>query len=706
MSVCVIQERAQVPSTLDLSHRGCHDNSDPECNSSREWSPDLQGDVDFMEQRSVTHSPHSPAFKAELEGVFGHLNKGSEFLTNITNLINSQSQNAVCFVNDLYQAGCYGYSGLERQNRCKLASLHRLLHLYGWSSLTHTHTTTRVSKGVDQLLTLPLGLSFSEATAASLVKVDLSGRVLDSGSSGQAVLGSELHLHTHIYSCRPEVRCVIHTHTPATAAVSSMKCGILPISHDALLLGEVSYFSLAGNYAEEREELQRALGPTAKVLVLGGHGVLALGETLEEAFHNIYHCQQACEIQVNALSSAGGVDKLLLLDRNKYKALSDTHTPSDTHTHTPSDTHTSLCEPDGQVSWRTGEAEFESLMRMLDSLGYRTGYTYRHPVVKELPRSRSAVEIPAAVTSRGPDIEAVFPWRPVEGLDRQQQDRTLWLTSPNSYLKLTVPQTSRTTWKRAEDSSSCRGTPIRIIHPNQFVPLNTNPSEVLQIRTKIREQHWVEVMTAGPQSQLLAGVPPDQKPGPAFIYEDELDEPLPPNPFSQSEADLEEYKSLVEQHQSQQDGDDATEAEEISTFEGSTLSLSLSPLYSPVKEEGTPPLADLEHDLSECIANLSVTMDLEVTIAEPTLQPPESDQLAPDAPTATSPTPPSATSPTPPSATPLTATTPTATPPMPPHPLPTNLKHPRRRRSSAPRPSSGGTRRKGEMANRKSETNS
>ncbi len=48
-----------------------------------------------------------------------------------------------------------------------------------------------------------------------------------------------------------------------------MKCGILPISHEALLLGEVSYFSYHGDLANEQEkmELQKALGPTAKVTV-------------------------------------------------------------------------------------------------------------------------------------------------------------------------------------------------------------------------------------------------------------------------------------------------------------------------------------------------------------------------------------------------------------------------------------------------------
>ena len=35
-----------------------------------------------------------------------------------------------------------------------------------------------------------------------------------------------------------------------------------------------------------------------QVMILRNHGLLALGETVEEAFHYVYHSQQACEIQV------------------------------------------------------------------------------------------------------------------------------------------------------------------------------------------------------------------------------------------------------------------------------------------------------------------------------------------------------------------------------------------------------------------------
>uniref|UniRef100_A0AAY4DSN7 Class II aldolase/adducin N-terminal domain-containing protein n=1 Tax=Denticeps clupeoides TaxID=299321 RepID=A0AAY4DSN7_9TELE len=540
-----------VPTTLDLGNVSRRDNNDDEGFLGAR-SPDLQTELNLAEQeKRVTHSLHSPVFKAELEGVLGQLNKGNELLTHITQIVNSQGEGHT----HIHTSSVINISHTSvRQARCKLASLYRLLHLYNWTSLTHCYSTVRASRESEHILLLPVGLCFAEATAANLMKVDMLGSVLDGGSSGLASLCSSFSLHAHVYCCRPDIRCVIHTHTPAVAAVSSMKCGILPISHEAFLLGKVAYFSLTGSDVEERAELQAALGTTAKVVVLRGHGVLALGESLEEAFHYIYHCQLACDIQVKALSCAGGMDKLFLLDAEKNPP----STPCLTHPPSPC-----VEREDAQMEWRTGEAEFESLMRLLDNLGYRTGYPYRHPVVKEALRHRNEVEIPATVTTTGLEEEDVFVWRPVNFLlERQQRERARWLNSPNCYLKVNVPENSangetsprtRTVWKKTAEIGSGGGTPIKIEDPNQFVPLNTNPTEVLVKRNQIRDQHWVDMMTAGPRSQLLAGIEVDKKPGPAFIYDDEDQaEPLPPNPFSQSDAELEEYKNSVAQQLSQQ----------------------------------------------------------------------------------------------------------------------------------------------------------
>lgn len=46
-----------------------------------------------------------------------------------------------------------------------------------------------------------------------------------------------------------------------------MKCGLLPLSHEALLVGDVAYYDYNGamEEKEERVELQKSLGPTCKV---------------------------------------------------------------------------------------------------------------------------------------------------------------------------------------------------------------------------------------------------------------------------------------------------------------------------------------------------------------------------------------------------------------------------------------------------------
>ncbi|XP_042244540.1 adducin 3 (gamma) a isoform X2 [Thunnus maccoyii] len=536
--------------------------NDPEYIRARNMSPDLRQDFNVLEQKKrVTQILQSPAFKEELESLIqeqqrkGNNPTGLLALRQIADFFMASSVagfntsplslGMVTPINDMYGVESTTMVKGEKLTRCKLASLYRLVDLFSWAHFASSYITGRVSKEQDHILIIPRGLSFAEASAANLVKVNIIGDVIDQGSTNLRIDPAGFSPHAAIYSMRPDIRCVIHVHTPAMAAVSSMKCGILPISQEALILGDIAYYNYQGSLddQEERRELQKALGPTAKVLVLRNHGVVALGETIEEAFHYIYNAQYACEIQVNAISCAGGVDNLIVLDQEKYK----------TRVHGVA--AAAAVNMASQYKWKVGELEFESLMRMLDNLGYRTGYAYRHPIVREKPRHKSDVEIPATVTAfmfeeDGDGGATRLPFKFLQ--QRQQREKTRWLNSPNSYTKVNVEvgeerYNSRTTmWMKAEET----GTPIRIEDPNQFVPLNTDPSEVLQKRNQIREQNRFDVMTSGPRSQHLAGIPVDEPRRPYVPTEEEQMAPLPPNPFSElSEKELEEYRKNVERRQ-------------------------------------------------------------------------------------------------------------------------------------------------------------
>ncbi|KAM6261239.1 alpha-adducin isoform 1-T1 [Porphyrio hochstetteri] len=534
------------------------DENNPDYLRERNMAPDLRQDFNMMEQKKrVSMILQSPAFCEELESMIQEqfkkgknptgllaLQQIADFMTtNVPNVYPAAPQGGMAAlnmslgmvtpVNDLRGSDSIAYEKGEKLLRCKLAAFYRLADLFGWSQLIYNHITARVNSEQEHFLIVPFGLLYSEVTASSLVKINIQGDVVDRGSTNLGVNQAGFTLHSAIYAARPDVKCIVHIHTPAGAAVSAMKCGLLPISPEALSLGEVAYHDYHGILVDDEEKviIQKNLGPKSKVLILRNHGLVSVGETVEEAFYYIHNLVLACEIQVRTLASAGGPDNLVLLDPGKYKAKSRSpESPAG----------------EGTVShpkWQIGEQEFEALMRMLDNLGYRTGYPYRCPALREKSKKYSDVEIPASVTgySFTSDGESgtCSPLR--HSFQKQQREKTRWLnsgrgddaseegqngSSPKLKTKVWTNITHDHVKPLLQSLSSGVCVPSCITNclwtkedghrtatsavPNLFVPLNTNPKEVQEMRNKIREQNLQDIKTAGPQSQVLSGVVVDR----------------------------------------------------------------------------------------------------------------------------------------------------------------------------------------------------
>ncbi|XP_010382687.1 alpha-adducin isoform X2 [Rhinopithecus roxellana] len=503
------------------------DENNPEYLRERNMAPDLRQDFNMMEQKKrVSMILQSPAFCEELESMIQEqfkkgknptgllaLQQIADFMTtNVPNVYPAAPQGGMAAlnmslgmvtpVNDLRGSDSIAYDKGEKLLRCKLAAFYRLADLFGWSQLIYNHITTRVNSEQEHFLIVPFGLLYSEVTASSLVKINLQGDVVDRGSTNLGVNQAGFTLHSAIYAARPDVKCVVHIHTPAGAAVSAMKCGLLPISPEALSLGEVAYHDYHGILVDEEEKvlIQKNLGPKSKVLILRNHGLVSVGETVEEAFYYIHNLVVACEIQVRTLASAGGPDNLVLLNPEKYKAKS--RSPG-----------SPVGEGTGSLpKWQIGEQEFEALMRMLDNLGYRTGYPYRYPALREKSKKYSDVEVPASVTgysfASDGDSGTCSPLR--HSFQKQQREKTRWLNSGRGDEASEEGQNgsspkSKTKWTK-EDGHRTSTSAV----PNLFVPLNTNPKEVQEMRNKIREQNLQDIKTAGPQSQVLCGVVMDR----------------------------------------------------------------------------------------------------------------------------------------------------------------------------------------------------
>ncbi|XP_049459381.1 alpha-adducin isoform X6 [Epinephelus fuscoguttatus] len=555
------------------------DESSPEYQRERNMAPDLRQDFNMMEQRKrVSMILQSPAFCDELETMIqDQLKKGktptsllalqqiADFMTtSMPSMYPAAPQGGMAAlnmslgmvtpVNDLRGSDSISYDKGEKLLRCKLAAFYRLADLFGWSELIYNHLTVRVNSDQERFLIVPFGLLYSEVTASSLVKINLQGEIVDRGSTNLGVNQAGFTLHSAIYAARPDVKSIVHVHTPAGAAVSAMKCGLLPISPEALSLGEVTYHDYHGIVVDEGETalIQRNLGPNSKVLILRNHGLVSVGETVEEAFYYIHNLVTACEIQVRTLASAGGPDNLVMLDPSKYKSRPRVPEPAGDG----SSTH---------PKWQIGEQEFEALMRMLDNLGYRTGYPYRCPALRDKAKKYSDVEIPPSAHggySYGEDSDSGARSPLKQSFQRGQRDKTRWL---NAGGRPDEP------YEDGPDGSSPKSKPKwtkeeglrQAAAANQFIPLNTNPKEVLEMRNKIREQNLQDIKTAGPQSQVLCASTVVERTynqgelvtASKAIIEKEYQPKVivskqGPNPFTKlTDQELEEYCKEVEQKQ-------------------------------------------------------------------------------------------------------------------------------------------------------------
>jgi ribulose-5-phosphate 4-epimerase/fuculose-1-phosphate aldolase len=210
-------------------------------------------------------------------------------------------------------------SEVEWQMRCDLAAAYQLAAQYKWTDLIYTHFTARVP-GTEYILINPYGLLFDEITASSLVKIDHEGKVIDD-VTGLGINHAGFVIHGCVHEARPEVNCVLHTHTRAGVAVSAQKSGLLPISQHALrTYGMLSYHDYEGIALEldERARLARDLGKTSKAMIMRNHGLLTLGSTVCEAFELMYYLDCACQIQVDALAS-GRADVNLISEQTAQK---------------------------------------------------------------------------------------------------------------------------------------------------------------------------------------------------------------------------------------------------------------------------------------------------------------------------------------------------------------------------------------------------
>jgi ribulose-5-phosphate 4-epimerase/fuculose-1-phosphate aldolase len=196
-------------------------------------------------------------------------------------------------------------SAAEWEARVDLAACYRLAAHYRMTDLIYTHISARVPGPEHHFLINAFGLLWDEISASTLVKVTLDGDIVDD-PTGNGINRAGYVLPSAVHRARPDVECVMHTHTASGIAVSAQADGLLPLSQHAMRFTDsIAYHAYEG-LALELDEQARLVGDLGahNAMILRNHGLLTCGATIAQAFDLMYYLERACQAQVGAM--AGG----------------------------------------------------------------------------------------------------------------------------------------------------------------------------------------------------------------------------------------------------------------------------------------------------------------------------------------------------------------------------------------------------------------
>jgi ribulose-5-phosphate 4-epimerase/fuculose-1-phosphate aldolase len=192
----------------------------------------------------------------------------------------------------------------EDRIRRELAAAFRWTARLGWHEAVANHFSAMVDD--QRFLLNPMGQHFSRITASDLLLVDSA----DAGA-GHVAEGVDItawYLHAHVHRHVPRAKVILHTHMPYATTLACLEGYEFQMldQNACRFFRHVAYDRAYGGMVMDDSEgarVARLLGAHNTVLLLGNHGVIVVGETVAEAWDDLYHFEHACRLQVLALST-------------------------------------------------------------------------------------------------------------------------------------------------------------------------------------------------------------------------------------------------------------------------------------------------------------------------------------------------------------------------------------------------------------------
>ena len=207
----------------------------------------------------------------------------------------------------------------EREHRKqRLAAGFRLFGKFGFDEGVAGHITARDPEHLDEFWVNPFGLNFKHIRASDLIRVDRNGQVVEGSAS---VNTAAFAIHSQVHEARPDVVAAAHSHSLHGKAWSSLGRLLDPITQDACAFYDDH--SLFDDYTgvvldtEEGKRIAHALGDH-KAVILRNHGLLTVGQSVDEAVWWFITMERSCQAQL--LAEAAGTPVLISPEAAEHTA--------------------------------------------------------------------------------------------------------------------------------------------------------------------------------------------------------------------------------------------------------------------------------------------------------------------------------------------------------------------------------------------------
>ncbi len=149
------------------------------------------------------------------------------------------------------------------------------------------------------------GLHFGSIKASDMVLVE-QNKIEEIKKKPDLVDPTALNIHGAIHRKVPHARCILHVHSKYATVLSTLKDpSIPPIDQNTMrFYNRVALYNEFGGlgFEEEANKMAAAIGNN-KSMLLANHGIITVGQTVAQAFDELYYFEKACETYITALST-------------------------------------------------------------------------------------------------------------------------------------------------------------------------------------------------------------------------------------------------------------------------------------------------------------------------------------------------------------------------------------------------------------------